>query len=301
MHSQAWPPSSSVPFVAAARNARTPRAWAGVALFGGGLLAGFGCVHAAVTIGAGSSVDFGNAVVDFGCQDLAVAGQVGGSTETLRSIADLSISAGGTLAPGAGDVSLGGDFVDAGSFVPGTSRFAIVDTCGHGTSQVSGATSFHDFLVVTSSAKQLVLPSAATQSVAHALGFHGTAGNLLHIASSSAGVHALLAVSPAVVQTIDYVDVSDNTASIATIAPGAPAQYHSVDAGGLVNWFGGSVGGGGGATIAPAPLLDTLGSVALLLGCLFIACTNRPSRRSGSGSRRPLCVLARRLSLIRKA
>lgn len=242
------------------------------------LLMVFGCAHAGVTIGAGSSVDFGDAAVDFGCQDLILAGQAHGTASTLLSIANLSIAAGGSLAPGDGSVSLGGDFADAGSFVLGTSRLAVVDACGHGTSQVSGATSFYDFVVTTTSAKQLVLPAGATQTIAHALTFHGIAGNPLRIASSSAGVHALLAVSAAAVQSIDYVSARDNTASVATIAPGTPAQYRSVDAGGLINWFGGSVDGGGGAAIVPAPLFDTLGYVALLCGLVLAAFGGRRHR-----------------------
>lgn len=259
-------------------------------------------VFALVTIGSGSAVDFGDAIIDFGCQDLAVAGRASGTAETLRSIADLSIAGGGSLAPGAGDISLGGDFADAGSFMPGSSRVAIVDACGHGTSQVSGATNFHDFVVATSSAKQLVLPSGTTQSVTHALDLQGTAGNLLGIVSSAAGVHALLAVNAAALQTIDYVDARDNTASMATIAPGAPAQYHSIDAGGLVNWFGGGANGGGGAVAVPAPLLGAFGRAALLLSVLFSAIgMDRRSCRPGFAmkSRWMTRILARCSATIR--
>jgi hypothetical protein len=245
------------------------------------LLLGSSSVDAAITIGAGSNLNFGDAVVDFGCQDLVVAGHADGTTENLRSIANLSISGGGSLALGAGSVSLGGDFVDAGSFVPGTSRFAVVDACGHGSSQVSGATSFYDFLVTSASGKQLVLPASATQTITHAMTFQGAAGNPLNIVSSSVGVHAVLAVNAAAVQTIDYVNARDNTASAATIAPGTPAQYHSVDAGGLINWFGGAVGVGAASTV-PAPLFDMFGRAMLLLGFLFaVAWTNRAALKFG--------------------
>jgi len=249
------------------------------------LLLGSSSVDAATTIGAGSNLNFGDALVDFGCQDLIVAGHADGTTESLRSIANLSISGGGSLALGAGSVSLGGDFVDAGSLVPGTSRFAIVDACGHGTSQVSGAANFYDFLVTTANGKQLVLPASVTQTIVHALTFQGVAGNPLNIVSSSGGVHALLAVNAAATQTIDYVNARDNTASAATIAPGTPAQYRSVDAGGLINWFGGAVGVGTASTV-PAPLFDMLGRAALLLGLLLVAAlTNSTACKAGFRTR----------------
>lgn len=234
------------------------------------LLLAFRAADAAITIGAGSTLNFGDAAVDLGCQDLTVAGQVVGTTGGLRSIAHLSIAGGGSLAPAAGSVSLGGNFSNTGSFVAGTSRLAIVDTCGQGISRVSGATGFYDFRVTTTAGKQLVLPAGLTQTITHALTFQGAAGSSLNIVSSSAGVHALLAVNAAATQTIDYVNARDNTASAATIAPGTPAQYHSVDAGGLINWFGGTTGVGAGSTV-PAPVFGVFGRAALLLGLLLAA------------------------------
>ena len=74
----------------------------------------------------------------------------------------------------------------------------------------------------------------------------GAAGRLLDIASSSTGVHVQLAVNAAVVQTIDYVNARDNTANTARIAPGAAVQYHSIDAGGLIEWLGEKCQGGRG-------------------------------------------------------
>ena len=235
---------------------------------------------ASVTIGSGSSMNFADSSIDFGCQDLVVAGQAGGSAGTLNSIANLTIAGGGNLAPGSSAISLGGDFANIGRFVPGTSRVAIVDVCGGSASRVSGATAFYDFITTTTSAKQLILPAGATQSITHVLTLHGAAGNLLGVVSSTAGVHAVLSVGAAATQTVDYVNARDNTASAATIAPGTPAQYSSVDGGGLVNWFGATVDRGG-APAAPAPLFDTLGRVVLLLGFLLIAMwTNRFTRKS---------------------
>jgi len=223
--------------------------------------------QAVVMVGAGSALNFADANVSLGCGDLTVQGQTSGTAANVTAIANLVIAAGGTLAPGASQLTLGGNFADAGTFTPGTSRVAIVDTCGSGTSTVSGATSFYDLIVATASGKRLVLPAALTQSIAHALTLQGAAGNLLQVLSSSAGQQALLDVGAGAAQSIAYVDARDNKASGAAIAPGAAASYQSVDGGNLLNWFAAAAGGPGGATV-PAPLLGAAGGVALI-GILF--------------------------------
>ena len=236
---------------------------------------------ASVTIGSGSVVSFGDGTFDFGCQDLTIAGQATGSAEILRAITNLMISSGGTLAPGAGSIWLGGDFANAGTFASGTSRVNIVDACGNGTSHVSGSAEFYELAAVSATGKQLVFPAGVSQTVSHALTFLGASGQLLNIVSSSSGVRALLKVSPSAIQTIGYVNARDNDASAgATIAPGTPAQYSSINSGGLINWFGGMGGGGGGASMVPAPVLGAAGRLALLLGVLFgaIAAARRRSR-----------------------
>lgn len=227
---------------------------------------------ASITIGSGSTFNFADGTFDFGCEDLTVAGQVTGTTGVLRSIANLTISSGGGVAPAAGSISLGGDFADSGNFAAGTSRVAVVDTCGNGTSRIAGTTSFYDLTVTTTGGKQLMFPAGVSQLVAHALTFQGAAGKLLNIVSSNPGVKALLKVSSSASQTIGYVNARDNDASGgATIAPGLPSQYNSIDSGGLINWFGASNGGGDGATLKPAPILDTAGRLSLLLGFLLTA------------------------------
>lgn len=220
---------------------------------------------AAITVGAGSSLQFADSTVDLGCSDLTVAGTASATAATIRAIANVNLS--GNLSPGASQISLGGNFTDSGSFVPGTGRVAIVDACGNGTSQVSGATSFYDLAVITALGKQWVLPAGVTQTVAHALTLQGAAGNLLQVSSSAAGQRALLALGAGTSQTIAYVNARDNNASGATIAPGQPAQYQSIDGGNLVNWFASAVTG---AAAVPAPMLG-FGRWLLLAGLLLAA------------------------------
>lgn len=224
------------------------------------------------TVGAGSTFDFGSAAINFGCSDLLVAGQAT-AAGSLTGLRDLSISAGGIFNASTSQISLGGNFADAGTFNAGTGTVSIVDACGSGASQLTGSTNFYRFAAATATGKQLVLPASTTQSVANSLILTGTAGNLLQVQSSAAGQRANLALAPGAAQTIAYVAARDNAATGATIAPGPPASFNSVDGGNLFNWFVGAIGNG---TI-PAPSLDLLGRWLLLAGVLIVAW--RASRR----------------------
>jgi hypothetical protein len=225
---------------------------------------------AAFTVGGGSAVDFGDAKVDFGCQDFVVEGQASSTAATLSGIANLTLTApAGSFAPGAASVTLGGDFTNAGSFTAGTSQINVTDACGGGSSRISGASSFYALSVTSGSGKTLVLPAGATQTVTHALTLQGAVGKLLRVTSSTPGTKALLTLAAGAAQAIDYVDASDNDASGGqTIAPGAATTYHSVDSGGLLNWFNTRDSGGGGTgTATPVPALGR--GAALLLAALL--------------------------------
>jgi hypothetical protein len=239
------------------------------------LLAALACAFATpafaqIDIGAGSTFDFGNAAIDFGCSDLNVAGSATAASGAFTNLRDLTIVAGGDFAAGASQIALGGNFTDAGAFHAGSGSVRIVDNCGTGASQLTGSTSFYDFLVSTTSGKQLILPATVTQNVSHALSLAGSAGNLLQVRSSSAGQRANLAVAGSATQKIAYVTARDNAATGAAIAPGAPAAYNSVDGGNLVNWFLAAVGGGG--EPVPAPGLGLIGRLLLIVGLLSAAC-----------------------------
>lgn len=229
------------------------------------LLVAIAPAFGAVTIGAGSSVDFADGSINLGCSDLTIAGQASATTAQLNGLANFNLS--GSFAPGAASVTLGGNFLDSGTFLPGTSRVGIVDACGSGASSVSGATSFHDLIVASATGKALILPAGLTQTIAHALTLQGVAGNLLNVVSSTAGTRALLNVGSGTTQSIAYVNARDNNASGATIAPGAASSYNSIDGGNLLNWFTSA------ATVnsaVPAPALGS-GRWVLLFGLLSAA------------------------------
>lgn len=224
---------------------------------------------AEIDVGTGATFDFADAGVDFGCGDLAVSGNATMSAAILSGLGSFTLGADGTFDAANARLALGGDFSNAGSFNAGTSLVVLSDACGSGISRLAGATQFYELNVSTTAGKQLVLPAATTQSVSHGLTLHGTAGNLLCVLSTPAGHRAQLAVSPSAGQIIAYVDAKDNQATLATIAPGLPTLYASVDGGDLGNWFAQSTDPGGGSTLRPAPALGG-GRWLLIAGLLLL-------------------------------
>ena len=224
--------------------------------------------HAAgLDVGAGSHVDFGNAVVDLACGDLVVAGSANTNGANLTALADLAVAAGGALSGASSSIALGGDFANAGAFAPGSGRVVIGDACGTGVSRIAGANAFHDFTVTSSIGKQVAFPAGLAQTVVHTFALQGAPGHLLQVQSSTPGTKARLNVPAATAQTIAYVHALDNDASGgAAIAQGAASNYHSVDGGNLLNWFSNAAGTNG---AVPTPTLDRW--AVLLLGALLTA------------------------------
>jgi hypothetical protein len=209
---------------------------------------------AAMTVGVGATVDFGDAAVDFGCGDVDNAGSVKLSSGALADIRSLTNS--GSFLAGAARISLGADFSNTGNFSPSASRVDVGDTCGSGVSKFAGATNFYDLYIDTHAGKQVSFAAGVPQGVAHALSLLGAPGALLKIVSDSPGRRGVLAVAAGASQLVSYVDARDNDASVAHIAPGAAANYLSVDSGNLSGWFdqAGGVGQPGG-DVEPAPAL----------------------------------------------
>jgi hypothetical protein len=222
------------------------------------LLATSGRAHATVTVGAGSRIDFGDTRVDFGCSDLAVGGSASVGAAQLVGIDSVVVDAGATLAGGSGSLALSGDFAVAGGFDPGTGAVAIGDGCGNTASLIGGSQRFSRLAITTTTARQLTLTAGATTHVGPGpLTLTGSAGNLLKIRSSAAGQPAFIDLAGS--QSIAYVDVADNTAIGATLAPGLPAASHSVNSGNVYNWF-------DFLTAIPTLTLPALLGLALLLG-----------------------------------
>jgi hypothetical protein len=86
--------------------------------------------HADLIVPTGSLYTNSGAQTDLGCTDVVVAGTLTVDTGSLINIRHLTIQAGGTIAGGSGEIQLGGNWSNGGTFTPaprrsGSTTFAV--------------------------------------------------------------------------------------------------------------------------------------------------------------------------------
>ncbi len=236
-------------------------------------------VHAGLDVGAGSTIDFGDAVIDMGCSDLIVDGTTNTSASQVTGLDNVTIDASGTLNAGGAQITLAGNFSNSGTLSAGSGTVAIVDGCSRTQSSISGDSTFHDLSITSATGKQVVFESGKTTTVAGTLTLQGAAGNLLKVRSSTPGSPAMLSATPQ--QVIQFVDVADNRAVGSVIAPGSPSKYESKASGNLFRWFFYDVNGL--LPFQPIPSLSawSLFAVSALLSLLGIRGYRRARARVG--------------------
>ena len=184
-----------------------------------------------ITISSGSQFSLGSGSLSAGCGDLAVAGTLSIDSGSANNIRNVAISP-GTINGGSGQVTLSGDWLNQGTFNAQTGTVQVTDGCGTTLSQLRGDTTFNRFVASTSSGKQLQPASGSTQTFTGGLALSSTGADRLLIRTSSAGATAAFTLNQGVSQSISGVDVQDIDSSAgATIAPGSPARFNSVDSG----------------------------------------------------------------------
>jgi hypothetical protein len=206
-----------------------------------------------LTVGAGSTVNFADAAVDLGCADLVVAGTLNTDSATVAQALDVTIASGGTLDGGSGTLDVTRDWNRVGTFNAGTGEVRFVDGCSTTSSAISGATTFHDLSLTTSSGKQILFTAGETTTVAGALTLGGASGNLLVIRSTVGGSEAFLDLAQPV--AADFVDVQDNDASAGSQVALGP---NSIIGSNTSNWLTG-------------PMLPGLGALGLATLALSLA------------------------------
>jgi len=194
-------------------------------------------VAAQLTVPAGAVLNLSGATLNASCADLSVAGTLAAGAGHLAGARHVTVSGGGTLDGGSGVIGFSGNFSQSGTFASGTGTVQIVDGCAATTSTFTGASNFYSFSTGTTAGRLLVFPAGQTQAVAHALSLTGASGALVTIRSGSAGSAGNLALANGAAQTIDYVNVSDNHATVQQIGLGLPATFHSVKGSNSNGWF----------------------------------------------------------------
>lgn len=213
-----------------------------------------------LSIGAGSTMRLGDAVLALGCNNL-------------------QIEPAGTLQAQASTIRLAGNWDNQGTFDAGTGTVRFEDGCVPNLSTIGGNNTFFDLRIVTSSGKTVSFEAGATQSVLDGLTLMGAPGDLLVIRSSLPGQRAFLDLAPTASQLIDYVNVADNGATGQDLAPGPATAAHSVDSGNTTGWFFVAPA----AAPAAAPAVSGLGLAGAVLLLLAVARTALRRQSRGSG------------------
>jgi hypothetical protein len=226
-------------------------------------------VVAQVTVPAGTVLNLGGATLNVACADVNVGGTLAAGTGQLAGARDVVVAGGGTLDGGSGTVALSGNFNASGTFASGTGAVQIVDGCAATTSTFTGASSFYSFSAATIFGHFLVFPAGQTQSAAHALSLTGVPRALVTIISSTPGSAGFFALANGATQTIDYIDVTDNHATVQQIGLGPASAFNSVKGANSDRWFQASGATGalndtgfnlclvGGNTLAPCSSANT--------------------------------------------
>ena len=129
---------------------------------------------------------------------------------TLNVDGALTIT-GGTLVTGGNAITIAGNFTNSDTFTHGDGTVTL-----DGTSQtLNGSTTFYDLTKTVSSADTLTLTAGDTYTIANDLTLQGASGELLTLASSSAGTAYTFTVTGA--HTLDYLSVSDMTSGGGTL------------------------------------------------------------------------------------
>jgi hypothetical protein len=205
-----------------------------------------------LSVGAGSTVQLGNATLALGCNDLQIkpAGTLKAQTSTIR---------------------LAGNWDNQGTFDPGTGKVFFEDGCGVAeVTSIAGNNTFFDLSITTSTKKRVQFAAGSTQTILDSLTLMGAPGNLLFIRSSLPGAQAFLNLVPGAAQHIDFVDVADNGATGKHLVPFPPGAIQSVDSGNNTGWF---------TSGAAIPAMSGAGVAALIL-LLLAALVHRTRKRS---------------------
>lgn len=194
--------------------------------------------YADLVVPANSLANLGSGTVDLECTDLIVAGTLQLASGSIVNVRHVTIQAGGTLDGGSGILTLGGNWTNAGQFIPGTSLVRFRDLCSLASATITGNTNFSTASFVTASGKNYVFAAGSTQVINDLLEIAGTTALPIQFRSSAAGQVAFINLLASGVQQIQHVGVTDVWATGQWLAP----TLTNEGGGGNANrWFGGSI------------------------------------------------------------
>jgi hypothetical protein len=215
---------------------------------------------AALTIPPGGSLSIAG-ILNLGCTDLNDQGTISVGAGQIVQAANIDIAASGVLDGGSGTISLGGNWNNAGTFVPGSGTVIFADACSTGPAQLTGNTVFNNLTLTSTGARTFVIPAGHVITVNGTLTLQGLPGFPIQLVSSTGQPQS------------------------AFITLGAGAHFVSSNATVLPSVVIGAAG-------AAAQVIPTLGEYGLLILSLLIAAI---AAIHGYGSQSPLARRAARI------
>ncbi len=130
-------------------------------------------------------------VMGMACTGLEVSGAVSLEASQVQRAAGVQIEPGGTLAAGAGTVTVSGDWVNNGTFAAGTGTVIFDDACASGPIALAGTTVFNNLTLSSLNGRSFVLPQGSHITVNGTLTLQGTPAMPIQLASSGGGTAVL--------------------------------------------------------------------------------------------------------------
>lgn len=218
-------------------------------------------VQAQIHVPAGARLSVGSGALDAGGADLIAGGQVWVQSGNLIGLRHVEIEANGSLDNGSGQITLAGDWNNAGSFAAGSGRVSFVDGLGLVSAAIIGNSAFANLAFSSVSGKNFSFMAGSVQTIAGALEILGVSGSPLQFRSTIPGQVASINLLPGGSQNIAHVGVSD---VYAIGQPLAPDLSNEGGSGNDFGWFGNT-------PLAEMIDLPTLSPVALMLLALLLA------------------------------
>ncbi len=240
------------------------------------LVAMLGCalpVAADINIPAGASVELRGGSILMAGTDMSIGGQLALGSGAILDTGSFSTLASGTTHLDAGLVVLSGDWSNAGTITPGSSRVEFIDGT-NAASQVLGASAFHAISFVSTTGKHYAFEAGATQNIATGLVIQGTAAKPIQFQSTAAPQVAYINLASGGNQSIAHVGVSNVHASGQHLAPN---QHNEGGSGNDLGWFGHTAL----PPFVPVPATSRWAMLllSLLLVLLALRQAGRPARR----------------------
>jgi hypothetical protein len=230
----------------------------------------FACIvsslaQAQIHVPAGAQVSIGSGAIDAAGTDLLVDGQVQVQSGSLTGLRHVEIAPSGLLDNGSGQITLAGDWLNAGAFSGGSGQVNFVDGLGLAAATIAGNSAFANLAFNSVTGKNFTFLVGSVQSIAAQLTILGAAGTPLQFRSSVPGQIASMDLLPGGTQNIAHVGVSD---VYAIGQPLAPDLSNEGGSGNDSGWFGNVLLGEAAALPSSSPTALIL--LALLLAALAL-------------------------------